>query len=432
MAARYATFRLLSVGLAVAVSASASAQTPAPEAAPAAPAAAPVAAPAPATPAPSEAPAAAGPVGHVVEATEAAPAAEPLAGYDKGFFIRSADGKNELGIQARVQARFTYLSRDPGMNDANFSIPRARLTLHGHLFGEDLSYKFQTDFGKGNATLKDFYLDYQLLEDTLVLRVGQYKKPFSRQQLTSSGNQELVDRAITDKAFGAGRDIGFSLQNNFEKSPTFEYSVGLFNGTGDKPWFEGTGTSDVTTGEVEITKGEFTTVPSTFNPTPVARVGYNHGELKGYSEADLEGGDLRFGVGASGLADLNADQDDKSSVRGELDYVLKAQGFATTGAVYVSSVQSGAGFSDRSLGALGFHVQAGYVFDKTYQPVVRFALVSPKGSDNNTQELALGLSLYSEKHNFKWQTDVAALTAQIAGGKSETDAQLRSQVQAAF
>ena len=34
-------------------------------------------------------------------------------------------------------------------------------------------------------------------------------------------------------------------------------------------------------------------------PQLVARVGYNHGKIKGYSEGDLKGGALRFGLGAS-------------------------------------------------------------------------------------------------------------------------------------
>lgn len=426
MASKHTTVGPLAACIALGLATTAFAQTVATEP----PAAA--AATATVTAAPAPAPAAAAAVPAAAAPADPPQTAEPLAGYDKGFFIRSADGKNELAIQGRVQARFTYLAIEQVPDEANFSIARARMTLHGHVFGDELSYKFQTDFGKGQASLKDFYLDYTLIEDAVVLRAGQSKKPFSRQQLTSSGNQELVDRAITDKAFGAGRDIGIAVQNNFEKSPTFEYAVGVFNGTGEAPWFEGSGANDPATNEVEVTKGKLTNVPATFNPTPVVRVGYNHGELKGYSEADLEGGELRFGVAASGLSDLNADQDDRSSVRGELDYVLKVQGFGTTGAVYVASAQNGAKFSDRTLDALGFHLQAGYVFAKRYQPVIRFALVSPKGAHNNTQELAFGLALYAEKHGFKWQTDVAALSEQVGAGKTDTETQLRTQLQAAF
>ena len=39
-----------------------------------------------------------------------------------------------------------------------------------------------------------------------------------------------------------------------------------------------------------------TNVPSKFRPAVIGRVGINRGGIKGYQEADLEGGPLRFGV----------------------------------------------------------------------------------------------------------------------------------------
>ena len=66
----------------------------------------------------------------------------------------------------------------------------------------------------------------------LHLRVGQWKRPFSRQQLTSSGKQEFVDRSLTDKAFGAGRDVGMMVHNNFTRAKGLEWAAGVFNGNG--------------------------------------------------------------------------------------------------------------------------------------------------------------------------------------------------------
>jgi hypothetical protein len=83
------------------------------------------------------------------------------------------------------------------------------------------------------------------LADNVWLRAGQWKRPFSRQQIGSSGRLELTDRSITDKAFGAGRDIGLAVHNNYEKSPDLEWALGVFNGTGDGarlvPTFNGDG-----------------------------------------------------------------------------------------------------------------------------------------------------------------------------------------------
>ena len=358
-------------------------------------------------------------------------ASHDIAGYDKGFFIRAPDAPYLLKLQGRLQARFAYEALEGADDEMAFSIPRARLTAAGHVFTEALTWKLQLDFGKGSATLKDFYADYALVPKWLHLRAGQWKRPFSRQQITSSGKLELTDRAITDKFFGAGRDIGVAIHNDYEHSPAFEYAFGVFNGTGEKPWFEGNVTVDPATGEGDVAHGGFTNVPDRFRPALVLRLGYNYGGIKGYSEADLEGGPLRFAVGASGLADLDLDEDDASRIVGELDFLLKVSGFSVSGAAYVASKQAGGGFVDQSYAALGFHVQAGYVLSGFVEPVVRYAMTAPDGSDNDVQEILGGVSLYLFGHDVKWQIEGGALLSESAGG-DRTDGIVRTQLQLAF
>jgi hypothetical protein len=343
-------------------------------------------------------------------------------GYDKGFFIESADGAFSLKTQARIQFRYTFSSQaalDPDSmeesrdNDSLFAVQRGRLTFGGHAFGEDLDYKLQADFGRGDVVLKDFYVDYRVAGDTLV-RFGQYKRPFSRQQITSSGNQELVDRAITDGYYRAGRDAGVMVHNAYEKSPALEWAVGLFNGTGEN-----------------VVPGRTDGAPDTFNPALAARVGYNRGDVKGYSEADLDGGPLRFGVGASVLGELDGDGDDASAIRAELDYIVKVEGFSSTGGIYFATAQDGSDFPDQAADALGFHVQAGYTVDETHQVVGRFAQVARLADGvGNLREASLGYSLYVFGHGFKWQTD---LTVGLdAGQEPGDDIQIRSQAQLSF
>jgi phosphate-selective porin len=158
-----------------------------------------LAASAAAQPEPTAEPLAAAPVA----AAPAAPTVEPeveVAGYDKGFFLRSRDGNNLLKLGGRAQLLFSGSSRDNGeerVENGAFSIARLRLTMEGHVHSTRIGYKIQTDFGKGFVTLKDAILDLELV-DGVYLRGGQWKRPFSRQQITSSGRLELVDRAITD------------------------------------------------------------------------------------------------------------------------------------------------------------------------------------------------------------------------------------------
>ncbi|WP_428264474.1 porin [Haliangium sp.] len=340
-------------------------------------------------------------------------------GYKSGFFIETGDGSFKLATQARVQTRYTFNTVDAGgvrTTDSAFNVQRARLTLKGHAFSEDIGYKFQTDFPTGNSiSLKDFYVDYAVGD--VLIRAGQYKRPFSRQQITSSGRQEFVDRAVTDKGFDAGRDVGLMVHNNYEKSPEIEWAVGLFNGTKDK------------------------VVPDTFNPALVARVGYNHGGIKGYSEADLEGGPLRFAVGASVIAEMDWDggqEDgdgdpatgaDNGAVRAELDCAVKSNGFAATAALYFSTRQDGADFTDQAADAIGAHLQVGYMLGDVHHVAGRYAVVAPD-EDINTSEIGVVYSMFRFAHGFKWQTDLTLLKQD--GLSFGDEVRVRSQLQLSF
>jgi hypothetical protein len=354
---------------------------------------------------------------------------EPRAtsGYDAGFFVRSADDRFELKLGARVQGRFEAESSDPGGgldrdNATAFSIARARLTLRGHALSPDIRFKLQADFGQGDVELKDFYVDYRATGG-VVIRAGQTKRPFSRQQISSSARLEMVDRAITNGGFDAGRDIGVMVHNDYQRSPEIEWAVGVFNGRGDGAAFSGS--VDPMTGEVT---GDFSNVPGDVQPAVVARVGLNRGGIRGYSEPDLEGGPLRLAIAASLLAGFDGDGGDDGRVQGQVDGILKTGGLSVSAAVYVASAQDGTGFADQAYSAVGAHLQGGYMISERLEPVVRYALVAPDGSDAS-HEIAAGLGLYRFKHNFKWQSEVALLgpTGGIADGVAA-----RSQLQLSF
>jgi phosphate-selective porin OprO and OprP len=349
------------------------------------------------------------------------------------LILDDKSGLFRVQFQSRVQTLYTFekIKDGAGPAEQNFSIARARLTLKGHAYTKDLKYKFQPDFGKGNVALKDFFIDYKAIDKTLHLRVGQYKRPFSRQQLTSSGSLEMINRALTDKAFGSGRDIGVMVHNNFEKSPDFEYALGVFNGTGDKANFSSkVETSD--DGDVKVS-GKFSNVPDTFHPAVVARVGFNHGKVKGYKEGDLEGGDFRAGFGLSTLWDLDTDDTDDGEIRTELDGVVKVHHFSFTGGVYHAMAQDDTKFTDQKYDATGFHVQAGYVIGGTVQPVVRFARIDPTGDDNEVDAYTLGVSSYLFGRNVKWQNEATLNKSAAAVAEEEVTAYVfQSQLQFAF
>jgi hypothetical protein len=361
------------------------------------------------------------------------------AGYDNGFFIQSEDGDFLMKNNGLIQLRFTYTNTDDGderTNEYGFSVNRAELKFTGHAFSKRFQYAFQTEFGKGQVVIKDAYADIELVKNALVLRAGQWKRPYSRQYLVGEPALELVDRDDTVKQFGADRDIGFGFHNYFQKSPLFEYAIGVFNGTGYAPWMKGEAsveTDDQGNQTADLTKCcSFTNVPSRFSPTLVTRIGFNLRDIKGYSEADLEGGPLRFAMAASVHVEFDGDDDNVSRVRAETDYMLKAYGFSTTGAVYIASKADG-NLQHGDFEAVGYHFQLGHVCKGLVEPSLRYAGTIPDNDsgDPSAHRLLLGFSLYFKKHNLKWQTD-GGPTFTEGDGETLVDGAVRTQMQLTF
>ncbi|MEZ4400765.1 MAG: porin [Kofleriaceae bacterium] len=318
------------------------------------------------------------------------PAATPAvttgtAGYDKGFYIRSDDGKFGLRLRGSIQPFYTLTRTTPGRNDLTgaFELRRARINLDGNLHGDHLRYRFQLGFDRGVTLFKDAYLEAHLDGDVWI-RAGQWRRPFSRQRMVSFADLELADRAITDKAFGAGRDVGIALRNDYEASPPIEWTVGVWNGTGDGPVAAPSGTAPATN------------VPTEFKPAFIGRVGLNSEGIKAYTEADLEGGPLRWAAGASFWAETDFDQDQQSNDKVEIDYVLKVNGFSSNGAFYAMTRQAGVHpLSDQELAYIGFHLQAGYLLTPSFGAAARFAMVAGRADGTiGQQELTIGGTYY--------------------------------------
>jgi len=400
------THSLISVLASLLIALPASAEEPAPEE------------PAPEEPVPEE----------PAPEAKAAPLPPPKVGFKKGFFITSPDGKFGIKLGGRAQFRFTY-EAGGDEHEAAFSLPRVRFKFSGHAFDESLEYKFQIDFGKGGVNLKDAYIDIKAHQMAIV-RLGQFKVPNSRQGLASSSKQQLVDRSITNKAFGLDRDVGIMLMSDYKKAPV-EYSVGIWNGTGDSGSLSGDVTVEPLTGEGTIDSGKFSNVPDLPNPLFNARFGAHSPGHDGYSESDHKTSEPGVGFGGGVWINFDADDDDDASMGGNVDWSVKAKGFAHNGAVYIRADQDGEELSDLALSNIGVHASVGYTIKGKVQPVFRFARLLPPGEDNDTTELLGGVNVYLFGDNVKWATDAGAILSETGGG-AETAVQVRTQFQLDF
>jgi phosphate-selective porin OprO/OprP len=354
-----------------------------------------------------------------------------VAGYRNGFFIGSEDGSFLLRINGRVQSRVRYDEILADTKEYQFFIPRARLEFAGNAYTENLEYKISVDFGGGFVVLKDAVIDYGFVPEKLILRVGQSKRPFSRQFITSSAKQQFVERSFTSAFFGRGRDIGLLIQNDYKSSPTLEYALGMFNGTGEFSRFSIIDGVDTTNVEEVPVAALINNVPDQFRPQVVARLGYNHGGIKGYSEGDLSGGPLRFAIAASSIYNFDSGRTTLKGWRGQGDFVLKYRHLSVTGEFYAQSLEGRDILREFDGDETGYLLQAGYLFGGLFEPALRYARATPEDAENDIESLAGAASFYFYGHKFKWQTDYTVSDRERVGD-DETEHRLRSQLQLAF
>ncbi len=298
----------------------------------------------------------------------------------------------ELEVGGRIQPRWE-LSRADGEVTQRFLVARARLGVDGKVL-DQAEFSLSVDFGGGEADLKDAYLELPL--GPVKVRLGQQKKPTSRQRITSNGALQLVDRALTDDFADAGRDVGLVLHNDLARSPAgLEWAVGVVNGSGAN------------------------VIPDDLEPVVVARVGLNLGGIDGYREADLEGGGLRFAAAVSYEVDLAHGEAGDRVQRFTGDAIAKLAGISVSAAVYARLEDAEA--------AVGAHAQAGViVLPRRLELAARVSRIplAPGGHDH---ELLGAVTWFFHGHALKVTTDVGAL---VSDGEPHLVA--RSQAQLSF
>ena len=97
-----------------------------------------------------------------------------------------------------------------------------------------LQYKLQIDVaGGGGDILRDMELEYELVDDGwLTIKGGQLKTPYCRQEMTSSVEQEFVDRSLACNNFRFERARGRRSSTARRWNSLIEYYAGAFNTTG--------------------------------------------------------------------------------------------------------------------------------------------------------------------------------------------------------
>lgn len=238
------------------------------------------------------------------------------AGFEKWQpYIRSTDGNFRLSPVGRVQVDFRAYEEGARNLDGsdlrnNFLVRRGRIGLSG-TFYKYFDLFVEADFGQGAAVLTDGYLDIHYWPE-LRLRAGQFKVPFSYEELFSDNNLDFVERSVADNLVPS-RDVGAMLHGSLFGG-VVGYAGGIFNGSGqntadtnnskdlaarlvlapfkqsDVTWLRNLQVGgDVAWGEQTVTSG----------PTPQSLRGRTDGQFVFFNRINTRGDRLRFSAEAA-------------------------------------------------------------------------------------------------------------------------------------
>jgi len=280
------------------------------------------------------------------------------------------------------------------------------------------------------SPLLDLYVQFKQLRDMNV-RIGQFKIPFSRQRVISSGDLMFVDRTIVNSEFNLDRDIGLDLRSEdfLGLGDRLRYYVGVYAGEGHSS-FRPRGVSSA-----EHFFGLNTLVRLEYLP---------FGKFKDYTESDHERTDkpgLSLGAtfahvgnarGSRGILGAQpADLGTTDFLLGEADAMFKYRGLS---AQLEFMIRDGERNKDAgpdpvpARNGWGLSGQAGYLTKVNVEVAVRHSAVRGRGTTSlkDRNETGIGLSYYLAGHPYKLQMDYFRIYADKI---SEGAHQFRTQLQ---
>lgn len=159
----------------------------------------------------------------------AAPEGKLLAGWNgEHVYLQSADGNFTTKITGYGQFDFRGYQAGNHPSDT-FLVRRVRLGVEGKV-NRYFDYKVLADFADTRSTLlRDLFIGIHR-SDKLQLRFGQFKEPFSQEELVPDPIMDFVEYAMTENLVPS-RSPGMMVFGVINKGK-FEYYVGAFNGKG--------------------------------------------------------------------------------------------------------------------------------------------------------------------------------------------------------
>jgi phosphate-selective porin OprO/OprP len=361
------------------------------------------------------------------------PTPGPTISWSGGATTLNFPGVAQVRINNRVQVRYTHELPDdavtlPGTSGAgdsrgSFRIRRAKFKVDGWVYRNWLLYELQLNWpavtgSNVGALLEDANINWDLTkgERRFMVKFGQYKVPFGRQQLTSSGSQQFVDRSQVSDTYARGRDTGLQLWGRL-LGDKVEWRVGAFNGNG----------LTRTTNDNDSFQWNARVM---IQPNGVAPLGTglgNSGPL--FSESDFESTDRPLWALAANYERNNFHRtttgiDLKDQVW-EFDGMFKFKGLFLTADVFLREREPeppATGGAAVKFDSNGWYLQGGYLIGprRQWELAARYGTFDPTSltDGNDMKEWRVGASYYYQRHALKVQADYGQIENKANGQKN--------------
>lgn len=357
------------------------------------------------------------------------------AGYKDGFFIEvKGQGEEEFDFllkhNNRMQIRHTaFDSRNANGDENNLEIERVRPAWKGYLFRPYFEYELELDIGTDDEDLVQLYDAFVLYkfseplgwENEMGVQLGLWKMQMFRQEYTSDGKQQLVDRSMPNEFFNIDHSVAVSLFGNVKTTarPIWWHLI-LLNG------FDTDGIPSNRKDGLDRNFGYVGRLYSdlvgewgpdeepdlVFHESPAVRAGVSVAFTRVHIEGDDEFEGFRVVDSGAKLATLVPALDEYSVWLYGLDVGYKYAGIALFTEYFFRQMVEFDGAPIPDLFDHGFYLQGGYfVIPDKFEVVARYGRVigdsATLGAVNESaDEAGGGFNWYFHGHQAKIQFDV--------------------------
>lgn len=295
-----------------------------------------------------------------------------------------------LRVSGQIQARFSAQRNDPrGVEqEDSFRIRRAKLALDGVLV-EDVEFKLELDASR-EAVLEDAEIRFRQLPQA-ELTVGQFKLPFSMENIASDKKLDFVERAEAVKALAPDRDIGLAVRGAF-LDKRLGYAAAFVNGNGKN---KKTNDNDQFLSVLRLEGAPLRNMRLGGADLSVVLGGNVAASSDGEARADeIFGVKKALGTSSAGRR-----------LVGGADFSARA-GRASLKMEFIAAQFKPVNRALREIEAAGFYVQGGWFLKARLQAVARYETYDPDRRIDSEKDLrwtTLGLNWFIRGHDLRLQ-----------------------------